>query len=423
MRSPPSVHSGVIMAMVHLGWARLSEASPFWRLWLAQAVSSLGDWMTNVALVLLVYRLSGHPGAAALVLLAKLLPRCLVYPFGGLLADRYDRRTLLVVTDLLRAGLALSLLFCQTPEAIGWVLVATLLSQTLASIFNPTLQASLPSIVADEQLGQANARIAIVKELGFVLGPLLGLALAAASDLWLVFIVDGATFILSAGLIAGLGGLAKPVTSRLPLRVGHDLAVGLAAIRADQNVRGAVIAQALVCLLGATLNVLLVPLLLTLWRSPEDLVGVLYAAVGVGSLLGSLLGLRLATIQFRWALLASLLASGLVGIVLGFAPWFWVGCLLLGLLGLLGLINDVAAAALIQTSVADDRLGRVFGLLYWVIALAQVGAAVLGWMASLSEPVWLVVGLSVGLLLSGLLLTRLRPAPAMSRKIASSPRS
>jgi MFS family permease len=118
----------------------------FRRLWLAQAVSEVGDWLTNVALMLLLYQLLGHPGAAALVLLAKLLPRVVVYPFSGLLADRLDRSRLMRWTCLVRAGLVLSLLLAQTPETVWWVLLATALSQALASLFNPAALAIVPAV-------------------------------------------------------------------------------------------------------------------------------------------------------------------------------------------------------------------------------------------------------------------------------------
>src|SRR5687767_8326341 len=114
--------------------AELLRRPAYRRLLLAQAVSEVGNWLTNVALILLILRLTGHPAAAALVLLAKLAPRVLIYPFGGVLADRLDRRRLMIATDLARAGLALSLLLVQSVEGLWWALTATALMQALASL-------------------------------------------------------------------------------------------------------------------------------------------------------------------------------------------------------------------------------------------------------------------------------------------------
>ena len=116
------------------------------RLLLAQAVSEVGNWLTSVALILLIVRLTEHPAAAAWVVLAKLVPRMLIYPFGGVLADRMDRRHLMIATDLARAGLAVSLLLVQSVDGLWWALTATALTQALASL-GPVAQTARPALV------------------------------------------------------------------------------------------------------------------------------------------------------------------------------------------------------------------------------------------------------------------------------------
>jgi hypothetical protein len=405
----------VIIRRLALPWPLLDvlRLAGFRRLLLAQAVSEVGDWLTNVALILLLFRLLEHPAAAALVLLAKLVPRVLLYPFGGLLADRLDRRWLMITADLARAGLAASLLLVRSPEQVGWALAATALAQVLASLFNPAAMATVPHLTPPERLPAANALLGGVKEVAFVAGPLLGALAIAAGGVELAFLIDAASFLVSAALLAGLGGGARAREARPPLAVGRDLAEGWAVVRQQRAVAAVFVAQLLFGGLIAALNVLLVPLLVTSWRAPEAWLGGLYAAVGGGALLGALLALRLPPAGYLRTMLAMLGLIGAAALGLGLVPWLWAALALLALAGVATMVGDVAASSAIQAGVEGDRLGRVFGLLFWVIALGQAGGAAAGWAAGAAAPAWLVAGLGLATMAAaGLLAVALRPTGA-----------
>src|SRR5919199_3661445 len=126
-------------------------------LFAGQAISEFGDWINQVALIILVYQLTGQQAAVALVLVAQLLPRAIILPFGGLLADRYPKRRLMLGTDLAQAALAASLLLVATARDLWWVCTAVMLMQGLAAIFTPARSAAIPALVPREHLGAANA--------------------------------------------------------------------------------------------------------------------------------------------------------------------------------------------------------------------------------------------------------------------------
>lgn len=385
----------------------------FRRLLLAQAVSEVGDWLTNVALILLLFRLLEHPAAAALVLLAKLIPRVLLYPFGGLLADRLDRRWLMIAADLARAGLAASLLLVRSPEQVGWALAATALAQMLASLFNPAAMALVPHLTPPERLPAANAFLGGVKEVAFVAGPLLGALAIAAGGVELAFLLDAATFLISAALLAGLSSSAPAAGARPPLAVGRDLAEGWAVVRQQRAVAAVFVAQLLFGGLIAALNTLLVPLLVTHWSAPEAWLGGLYAAVGGGSLLGALLALRLPPAGYLRVTLAMLGLIGAAALGLGLVPWLWAALVLLAVAGVATMVGDVAASSAIQAGVDSDRLGRVFGLLFWTIAIGQACGAGAGWAAGAITPAWLVTGLGLATIAAaGLLAAALKSTGA-----------
>ena len=370
----------------------------FRRLLLAQGVSEVGDWFTNVALMLLLYQLLGHPGAAALVLFAKLVPRALVYPFGGLMADRLDRRQVMAWTCLARGGLALSLLLAQSPDHVWWVLLATSFSQALASVFNPTTMAALPTVVPKERLGQANSLIGMAKEIAFLAGPVLGVGIMTLGGIHLAFVVDAGTFVVAALLLSRLKLVASGQPTRASARPRHDLLIGWRVIRDHAGLRVVFAAQVLAGTMIAALNALLVPLLVLHWRAPDTLLGLLYGAIGAGCLIGSFIIMRLDAKRHVSAVLAALGLMGLTAFSLGLAPWLWSGVILLVVAGVATMVGDVAASSHIQATVDGDRLGRVFGLLFWMFALGQAIGAGIGWFASTISPGLLIIGLSVVLL-------------------------
>jgi hypothetical protein len=374
------------------------------RVLLAQSVSEIGNWLTNIALIVLVLQLTDHPAAAALILLTKLVPRVLVYPVGGVLADRFDRRWLMIAADLARAGLAASLLLARAPDQLWWVLTATALAQVLTSVYNPAAMALVPGLVPAPRLASANALLGAVKEMAFFIGPLLGALALAAGGVDLAFGLDAGTFLLSAVLLAGLRGSGRPAAVRAVRAVRRDLAEGWAVVRQSRVVQVLFAAQVLYGSLIAALNVLLVPLLVTHWHAPEALLGVLYGAVGGGSRRGAALALRLVPAHFVRTTLAMAILMGIVTVGLGLVPWVWPAVLLLFVSGIAVMVGDVASNTAIQDGVADQCLGRVFGLLFWAVAVGQAGGAALGWLAVTWPPALLITVLGLTTVIaSGLL--------------------
>ncbi|MCC6625845.1 MAG: MFS transporter [Chloroflexi bacterium] len=374
------------------------------RVLLAQSISELGNWLTNVALILLVLRLTEHPAAAALVLLAKLLPRALVYPIGGVLADKLDRRWLMIIADLARVGLALSLLLARSPNDLWWVLTVTMLAQVLTSVYNPAAMALVPGLVPAPRLASANALLGAVKEMASFLGPLLGTLALGPGGLELAFTLDAGTFLISALLLAGLRGQARPVAGRVGRAVRRDLAEGWAVVRESRVAQVCFAAQVLYGSLIAALNVLLVPLLVTHWHGPEAWLGVLYGAVSGGALLGAVVALRLSPSAYVRTTLVMLGLMGAIALGLGLAPWLAPAIGLLFVAGIAVMVGDVASNTAIQGGVADQYLGRVFGLLFWAVAVGQAGGAALAWFTAAWPPALIIAVLGLVTLAAGGLL-------------------
>jgi predicted MFS family arabinose efflux permease len=344
-----------------------------------QALSQLGDWMNRVALLVLAYRLTGSPIAVALLQLATLLPRVLVSPFGGVLVDRYPKRLLMIALDLLRAFLAVSLIVAGNSGQL-WLAGATLLlMHSLAAIFNPARGAVLPAIVPREQLGTANALNDITGQSAFFIGPAIGGWIIATGGINTVFLINGATFVVSALLIA-LMRLAEPARRGVAQgAIIRELREGWQALYAHSPIRfllGALFLEAVVAL---ALTVLLLPILTGRLGRRDDQLGLLLAMVGVGTMIGAPLGAWLFA-RLRPLPLIATAACGIVATMaaIGLSRSFLFVALALFVNGVLTGITDIAIITTVQRTVAGDKIGRAFGLMFWILALGQISGALGG---------------------------------------------
>ena len=131
----------------------------FTRLYAAQLISFAGDWFATVAILGLALELTGSPQVASLLLVVQTGAFAVASPIAGVLADRFDRRRLMVMADLARVPVALAFLLARDPGTLWIAFVAAALLSFGAAVFEPTSSAALPNLVEDEELGEANVLI------------------------------------------------------------------------------------------------------------------------------------------------------------------------------------------------------------------------------------------------------------------------
>jgi MFS family permease len=196
----------------------------FRRLWLAGLISDTGDWMLLVALPVLVYQRTGSSFGTAMAFLIELIPAVVITPLAGRLADRPDRRALLVAVSLCQAAALLPLL---AGAHLLFIYLVIAFQAALAGLFDPAKNALLPTLVAEDQLVAANSLIGLNQNLGRLIGAALGGAALVAGGLRVIVISDAASFLLSAALIWGLRSAtaAVPRSGASPPRPdGHPFA-------------------------------------------------------------------------------------------------------------------------------------------------------------------------------------------------------
>jgi MFS family permease len=339
------------------------------RLQLAWFGSILGGWAYLVALGVYAYD-QGGASAVGLVGLIRLIPSAIVAPFSATLADRFPRVAVMVVSDLVRFVLmvaAAAVIATDGPAPIVYGLVA--LTTVVGTVFRPAQAALLPALVASpSELTAANVASSTLESVGTFLGPALGGLLLAVSDPAVVFAANGTTFLWSAFLVIGLRDREPPREQPSSDVQGEDesdgILAGITTIAREPNLRTLVGLYAAQTLVAGALNVLVVVTAFELLDLDDAGVGLLYAAVGVGGLIGGFVALVLSA-RGRLArdFGIGLALFGLPLAVVGGLPIAVVAVVALGVLGIGNSIVDVNALTIMQRAVPDSVLGRALGAL------------------------------------------------------------
>jgi MFS family permease len=352
-------------------------------LFLGQGISELGDWMNRVALIVLVHNLTGQPAAIALLMLAQLLPRALILPVGGVLADRWPKRRLMIGTDLLRAiastGFVLAPALPTPTLALTYIYGLMIGLQVLTSLFKPARSAAIPALVAPERLGPANATIGIASQMAMLVGPALGGLVLLGTGVNGVFLVNAATFLVSAVFLWAMR-LAEPGSGHAQRRsILADLREGGAVVRGNAILQACIAGFALVGAANLCLQVTMVDLLTTALGRPAETLGVLLTLVGLGMLAG--------TWPTAWALQhfgpilllgTSVALLGLDTLAIGITASFVLAAAAFAANGILTAMADITSETTIGRIAPSDRVGRVFGLHQWVLTLGHIAGVIGG---------------------------------------------
>jgi MFS family permease len=344
------------------------------RLWIGQGTSFVGDAVSMVALVVLVVQVTGSASAVGGALVARLLPT-IASPLAGVIADRVDRRVLLVASDLARAVLVLGLVFARD---LATIYVLVFLMGLARTVFNPTIRAAFPSVVGGGDLTRANALISGTFSVSETAGPALGGLLVATAGVDAAFVLDAVTYLVSAALLS-LTPLTRPQREEEGASFGEDLKAGFTYLV------GARVPLAIV--LGAFLTVLTINITIPaeFFLATETFdagnagYGILVGLYGGGMVLGSAL---MAALGDRARLLplyfSGVLATALALVGAGLSPTF---VLALGALVVAGVANgteNVTTDTILQKRVPDAFLGRVFSVRFLGFSVGEAFAYGMG---------------------------------------------
>ena len=367
-------------------------------LWFAGLISLMGDWMLIIALPAVVYELTGSALATGGVLIANRLPAFLVGSVAGVFVDRWDRKRTMIVANLVRAPALLLLLLVDSAERV-WIayLVAVMLSLG-SQFFRPAENALLPTLVGESLLIPANALNALNDNLSRLLGPAVGGLLVVWIGLGGVAVVDAASFVIAAAMIALIGAQARPEPPaadgeeapdirRRWAALGEEWLAGMRLIR-DNAVLRVVFGVIAISSLGEGVlsSAFWVYIDQALRGGPQE-GSWLISAQAIGGILGALVVGSRGTSRSP----IFLLGWGAIGIGFfdlltfnypAFIPGVWLGIVFMAIVGIPVTAFGTGYTTAIQTEASDAFRGRVFGALNATAALLMVVGALIAGVAT-----------------------------------------
>jgi MFS family permease len=338
------------------------------RLWVATAVSNVGDGIRETALPLLAAALTRDPKLVAAVAFTNRLPWLVLSLVSGALVDRWDRRRVMGLADAARTSLmiGLSVAVVTGRADVPLLCVVAFLLGTAETLFDNAAHAILPSVVGRDHLEEANGRLETAMLVGNnFLGPAVGGALFAALAAG-PFLVDGITFAVAAAMVLTMKGRYGPEASTAPRSravlsdLRKDIAEGVSWLWDRRLLRGLSVMSAVVnTVLHATYAIFVLFALEVLGLS-EAAFGMLLVAEAAGSLLGAFVAARIsARYGARATILGAIALAAASNLVIGVSSSAILVAVMLVTLSVAGVVWNVITTSLRQSMVPDRLLGRV----------------------------------------------------------------
>jgi MFS family permease len=343
-------------------------------------ISSLGSGATAVAFGFFLYDRTGSAVWLSAWYFLSFGIAGVLTPVAGWLADRFDRRRLIIISELAAAACSLALIATNDPAAlVGIAFIASIVGRA----GSPAFGAALPNVVGEEALEWANGTMGVAFNVGSLAGPIVGGALYVAAGKSVVFAFDAVTYLVAALTVVSL---------RMPFRAAgveddslreepRGLLLGFRLVLRDPVLRALLVVWALGYFSVDIVLVGELPLARA-FGAGAIAFGILEASWGGGSIIGSLLGRKLRRDQGARAILAGVVGITIGNVLIAVSPWFVAVVVLAGIVAVASGVEDVAGFSLIQRRSADEVRGRVLstfstvGLMANAIAFAMAGAIV-----------------------------------------------
>lgn len=364
--------------------ALLRNNRSFRHLWLGQVVSQMGDWFDTVALYTIILNLTGSGRNVGLLMVARFVPSFICGPISGVVADRFSRRSIMILSDLLRAIVVLGFLLVRRADQLWIIYVLTVLQLIFSTFFEPARTAAVPSIVSDRELIPANAISSVTWSAMLTLGAAIGGLVAGVFGTSVAFILDSLSFLASAAFISSIHFPKRPPREKTKLSVGKLLGItdtidGARYVKHRPRVLALLLVKPAWGLGGGILTLLAVfgEKIFPVGRSAATGIGVLFAARGIGTAVGPIVARRIAgegRKRMQTSIGIAFLIGGAFYVAFGTASNFLFALLVLGIAHTGGSILWVFSTVLLQRSVEDNFRGRVFAAELALLTLTMAAA-------------------------------------------------
>ena len=361
--------------------------------WVGGFISLTGDWLLMIGLPIYTYTLTHSALATGVMFMASALPQMLLASVAGVFVDRWDRRSTMIVFDVLLAAGLLPLLFVHSKDTLWLVYVVAVVEGVLSQFYSPAESAILPTLVTSDRLISANALNALNKNLARLAGPALGGLVVAAGGLRGVTLLDALSFVAAALLVvfvriqpkapavsAASSEAATATVARAEKKLWREWREGLRQIRTSRVLKVYCVIFAAMGLGEGIFSVLLVVFALKTLRGKPELLGLMMSAQAIGGLLGSLIvapfGKRVS--PYRLLGVCAFL-FGVIDLAIVDAPAFVSHTAAIDVVLALFVVVGIPSVGLgigmdsgVQMAVPNEYLGRLFGVATALMSLMML---------------------------------------------------
>lgn len=357
-------------------------------LWAAQNISMIGDWVLFVALPFYIYVLTGSTLATGVMFIVQTVPRLFFGSVAGVFVDRWNRKYTMVIANLIQALILVPLFLVRSHDLIWIIYLCAFADSLVSQFFNPAQTAIIPMLVEEKELVAANSLNSMSQELTRLVGPTLGGLLFGLLGIGSVITLDMVSFFLSAALVAMIVIPSRPATiqqeqqaarsaSHITInslaRVWQEWRAGMQLVKKEQLVSAIFIIIGIAMVGEGIIDVLIAPYVERVLHGTPLVLGWLMSAQAVGGVLGSLAIPRLSKILAPGRLMSVCgLTFSSVIIVLALFPVVPVILPLITIGGAGAVGFFIPMLTLLQTNVANEYQGRIFGALSAIQAIAML---------------------------------------------------
>ena len=360
----------------------------FGLLWVGQNISMIGDWVLFVALPFYIYTLTGSTLATGIMFIVQTLPRLFFGSVAGVFVDRWNRKYTMVIANLIQALILVPLFLVRSRDAIWIIYLCAFADSLVSQFFNPAQTAIIPMLVEEKDLLPANSLNSMSQELTRLVGPSLGGLLFGLLGIGSVITLDLISFLVSATLLALIvvpARLNRAKSEEQPASEGGNMVInsllnvwrewraGMGLVKREQLVSAIFIIIGFAMVGEGIIEVLLAPYVERVLHGTPQILGVLMSAQAVGGILGALLIPRLSKMipPGRLMGICGLMFSSVI-VVLATVPVVPVILPLIAIAGAGASGFFIPMITLLQTTVANEYQGRIFGALSAIQAIAML---------------------------------------------------
>lgn len=343
----------------------------FLMIWSGELISSIGSGMTAFALSVYVYQTTGSATYVSLITLLAYLPTVLLSPLGGVLADRYDRRLLMIIGDLFSGlGLAYVLWNIQTgSDSMLPICIGVTLNAVFVALLEPSFRATITELLTEEEYARASGMVQIAGNAKFLISPALAGILLAVADIRLILLIDIGTFLITVTTVAIVRKSVGKAVKTERQSIGREMRLGFAEINKSKGIRILIILMSFVCFFVGILQTLTSPMVLAV--SNAETVGFMESLCAVGMLLGSVfIGILGIKKNFSTVLCVAGILSGIFIALTGVNKSIFVTGAGIFLFFLALPFMNTSADVLIRKNIPNELQGRVWGI---ISLLSQTG--------------------------------------------------